>query len=284
MRTSATTLGAMSRFASPPRIGTFLPLALRRRHGTSFLKCLWPLAECLAAVWLASAVPLAAQVRYPTRPANFVLDEADLITEPDQEQVRTICEKLLKDEQIPIVVVTLKALADYGAQGLTIDAYARSLFDTWGIGSQTRNYGILVLISKGDRKARIELGEAWAHARDADAERIMNGIIIPNFKSGQFSTGILQGVQGLDSLARGMAVNIPKPWWQPLVFFGLIALGVGAAISLIRSGRTGWGWALLALIGAMLVGFLFFAFRRSSSSGSAYGGGSGGGGGATGSW
>ncbi len=67
------------------------------------------------------------------------------------------------------------------------------------------------------------------------------------------------------------------------VFVGLFALGVGAAISLIKSGRKGWGWALLAALGVIL----FFVLRTAmsqSGSGGAFGGGSSGGGGASGSW
>jgi uncharacterized protein len=225
---------------------------------------------------------LAAQVRFPTRPAHFIADEAGLINESDQQRIRAICENLLKEQGIPIMVVTLRSLSDYGARGITIEGYARSLFDTWGIGSQTRNYGILLLVSIRDRKARIELGAGWAHANDADAERIMQEIIIPNFKAGNFSAGILQGVQALDSLARGMGVKIPRPWWQPVLILGLLALGIGTSISLIRSGRKGWGWGLLAFLAAVVVGIFYAAFR--GRGGSTYGGGSGGGGGATGSW
>jgi uncharacterized protein len=242
------------------------------------------LALFLLAAVLVAACQLAAQVRYPPRPGprDFILDEAGLIDSADQAQIRATCDKLLTEERVPIVVVTIKSLADYGAQGLSIDAYARSLFDAWGIGSQANNYGVLLLVSLGDRKARIELGESWAHTRDADAQMVMDGIIIPNFKAKKFSAGILQGVQALDTLARGMVVKIPRPWWHPLVFFGLIALGIGVAISLIRSGRKGWGWFLLALIVGLVVAILV-GFLRSRGGGS-FGGGSGGGGGATGSW
>ena len=234
---------------------------------------------------------LAAQVRYPMRPGDreFIRDEAGLIESADQERIRAACDKLLTEERVPIVVVTIKSLADYGAQGLSIDAYARSLFDTWGIGSQGYNYGVLLLVSVADRKARIELGESWAHTRDADAKRIMDGIIVPNFKAQRFSTGITQGVQALDSLARGLVVSIPRPWWQPVLVLGLIGLGIGVAISLIRNGHSGWGWGLLAAIGVIVVGGLVGILTADSSrkggySGGSFGGGTGGGGGATGSW
>lgn len=242
----------------------------------------------LLVAWQAGFEELAAQVRYPTRPGEreFILDEAGLIDSADREQIRSACDKLLTEARIPIVVVTIKSLAGYGAQGLSIEAYARSLFDTWGIGSREYNYGILLLVSVDERKARIELGESWAHSRDADAKKIMDGIIIPNFMAGKFSGGILKGVEALDALARGREVKTPGAWWKPLVILGLLALGVGAGISLIVSGRKGWGWVLLAAIFAIVVAILvgIFRGRGESYSGGSFGGGSGGGGGATGSW
>ena len=238
---------------------------------------------CLLALGFAAVASLMAQT-FPQRPGprDFVLDEASLIQSQDAQQIKTVCDRLLREERIPIIVVTIPSLAKYNATD--IESYARALFDNWGIGSQTRNYGILLLISLGDRKARIELGAAWAHTKDDTAQMIMSDIIIPNFKKGNYSAGTLQGVQALETMARGQFVRKPVPWWQPLVFWGLLALGIGVAISLIRSGNKGWGWGLLALIFAIIVGLLLSAARGGGRGGGSFGGGSGGGGGATGSW
>lgn len=240
----------------------------------------------LFAVALLLSAPAVRSQTFPERPAQgeFVLDEAVLIHAGDQQQIENVCKNLLRDEQIPIVVVTIPSLAKYDASN--IEVYARALFDNWGIGSQARNYGVLLLVSVGDRKARIELGASWAGAKDDTARRIMNEIIVPNFKKGDYSTGILQGVQALDTMARGQHVRKAVSWTPILLILGLIVLGVCVAVSLIRSGHAGWGWALIAAIGALIAAVLWLArFGKSdSSSGESYGGGSGGGGGATGSW
>lgn len=250
-----------------------------------------PIQRCsLASVFLLvlgflTAPPLMSQT-FPAPPGqhDFILDEAGLIHLQDAQQIKNLCEELLKKESIPIVVVTIPSLAKYDASD--IESYARALFDHWGIGSQTNNYGILLLVSLGDRKARIELGAAWAGTKDETARMIMDDIIIPNFKKGDYSAGILQGVQALETLARGQVVRKPVPWPQLLLVLALVALTVGVAISMIRSGHQGWGWALLALLFALIVGLLAIASRLPSGGGSggSFGGGSSGGGGATGSW
>lgn len=239
--------------------------------------------SCLILGCLASASLEAQTVTFPPRPEpqELILDEAKLIKPQDQQQIRAISERLLSERQIPIVVVTISSLASYGAS--EIEPYARALFDDWGIGSKDLNLGILLLVSLGNRKARIELGADYAHRKDETAWMIMQEIIIPNFKSGNYSAGILQGVQALDTMARDLPVSAPRPWWHPWAFVGGIVLAVGVAISLIRSGNKGWGYALLAAVFLILVYIIFMALRGGGR-GSAYGGGSGGGGGATGSW
>jgi uncharacterized protein len=223
---------------------------------------------------------------FPDKPSrkHFYVDEARLIDPQDGAEIDRIAGTLLREEQVPIIVVTITSMASYGASGWSIERYARELFDHWGIGRENRNYGILLLISQGDRRARIELGAAWGTRHDMSAYDVMDNLIIPAFKKGQFSQGILDGVRGLDAMARDL--QLPKPkrsWWQLLVFVGLFALGVGVAISLIKSGRKGWGWALLAALGVILF-FVLRAAMASRGSGGSFGGGFSGGGGATGSW
>jgi uncharacterized protein len=109
---------------------------------------------CLLALSLLIVPSLKSQT-FPERPGqhDFILDEAGLIHSEDAQQIKSVCERLLKEEQTPIVVVTIPSLAKY--DGSDIESYARALFDKWGIGSQTHNYGVLLLASVGDRKARI---------------------------------------------------------------------------------------------------------------------------------
>jgi uncharacterized protein len=236
---------------------------------------------CLLAFGLLGAPSLMSQT-FPPRPGqhDFILDQAGLMQPEDAQQIKSVCDRLLSEERIPIVVVTIPSLAQY--DGADIESYARALFNSWGIGSQTRNYGILLLVSLGDGKARIELGAGWADTKDDTARMVMDDIIVPNFKKGSFSEGILQGVRALDTMARGQTVQKPVAWGPLLVVVGLVLLGVGAGISLIRSGHQGWGWALLAAIFALIVGLLAIASHLPS--GESFGGGSSDGGGATGSW
>jgi len=245
------------------------------------------IAALLAALLaLAAGSQSAAAIEFPNKPdsKNFYVDEAGLITPEDRKAVDEIALKLFVEESVPMFVVTIQSLSSYQAAGYTIEKYAQELFDHWGIGSKDRNYGILLLVSKGDRKARIELGADWGRTHDSQAQNIMDDLIIPHFKAGRFSMGILDGVRGLDAMARGLALP-PRtaPWWfWPAVILSFVFMGL-LIYNLFKTGRSGWAWALIAFLGVAL----FFMMRAAASSGGSsggFGGGFSGGGGATGSW
>ncbi len=221
---------------------------------------------------------------FPDKPpdADFFVDEAGMLDDAAKAKVNETALLLLRDEQIPLFVVTIASLAQCEATGMGIEGYATALFDHWGIGSEDRNYGMLLLISRGDRKARIEFGAGFEHQYDAQAMDIMQSLIVPAFKRGDFAVGIMDGARGLDAVARGL--GLPRPtrpaWVLPLLIVGAIGF-VLLVVNLFKTGRKGWAWALILAMAALL----FFALRAASSGSSGgFGGGSSGGGGASGSW
>lgn len=256
------------------------------------------IALLLSALMLSLPRPTMAQdiAIEPPGERAFVQDLARMVAPDDVLAIREIGDALLTEMRIPIIVVTIESMAQHGGANWRIETFARVLFDQWGIGYETIegepwNRGILLLVSRDDRKARIELGADWAGEYDATCREIMDGQIIPSFKQGQFSAGILAGVQALDKMARGLALPAPvrPPWFWPVVIGG-IALAIFTAVSLFRSGASGWAWLLWAVVFGILGFILINALRASASgggggfSGGSFGGGFGGGGGATGSW
>ena len=148
----------------------------------------------------------------------------------------------------------------------------------------------MFLVSTGDRKARIELGAGWGREKDALCDQIMQTQIIPRFKQGDFSGGIVAGVDGLDKMARELELpTVPRPWWHYALVVGFIGLAIFTVISLIRRGASGWAWLFWSAVFAV-VGYLLYQIITSKSSGGggfsggSFGGGFSGGGGSTGSW
>ncbi len=233
----------------------------------------------------------------PPEPRQFILDKADMIGAEDEEAIRQIADKLLTDKVTPIIVVTINSMSDHGGRGLTIETFARLLFDQWGIGyaelqKKEWNTGILLLVSKNDRKARIELGAGWKRDKDEQCQKIMNELIVPRFKQGEFSAGIRAGALALDKMARNLALpSAPRPWWHAVVAGVGIALLIFTIVSLIRRGNGGWAWLMWGIVFAVIGTILYQVISNSgrsggggSFSGGSFGGGSSGGGGASGSW
>ena len=241
------------------------------------------LLACAAAAW-AQHLP-----ERPDGVVHFVADGARLLTADETARIDGIARTLLDDTGTPLVVATIPSMEHHGFPGIAVETFARLLFDTWGVGSEHRNRGILLLVSPGDRRARIELGAAWGRTRDADAQRIMDERIVPAFRKGDYGRGIVEGVRGLDSLARGKrAPPLTNPWTRYALYAGLLALAAGVTYSLATQGIDGWGYKVLLYGCLAVLSVLIYSVatvgRRRSSGGGAFGGGFSGGGGASGSW
>lgn len=85
-----------------------------------------------------------------------------------------------------IAIVVVKNIGDY-----EMNQYATELAMKWGIGQKGKNNGMLVLWATGPRKIFIATGYGMEEkVPDAIAKRIVNQIIIPNFKLGQYYQGL----------------------------------------------------------------------------------------------
>ncbi len=234
-----------------------------------------------------------ARGQYPERigERDFILDDAELLSPDAEAQLKQLCDTLLTERKIPIMIVTIESMTAYGPfPPGTIESYARGLFDTWKIGYEDHNYGILLIVSEGDRRARIELGADFGRDYDGVCEDIMQDLIIPEFKDGDYSAGITSGVTGLDKMARGE--KIPKPT------FGERAQRTGNRVgNSISNGLTAIPMfcfsipvMLLLMVARMFGGFRGGGFGGGGGGfgGGSFGGGGGGGfsggGGASGSW
>lgn len=230
----------------------------------------------------------------PPGDREFVSDTANLLDDASITKIREICDTLLTDKATPIIVVTIESMAQHGGGGnMPIETYAALLFNQWQIGhaklqGQDWNTGILLLVSEGDRRARIELGAGWGRTENQTCQKIMNEFIIPPFKQGDYAGGIVAGVEALDKMARKLELpsrpRSAKDFILPLVFVGL---AIFTAVSLYRRGASGWAW----LFWGAVFTILWFVLRTMAENrgsggfgGGSFGGGSSGGGGASGSW
>jgi uncharacterized protein len=132
-----------------------------------------------------------------------------------------------------MAVVVIRSL-----DGVSIEEAAVKLFELWAIGKKSKDNGLLLLWSTGDRRVRVEVGYGLEGVLpDGKAGAILDTYVIPKFKSGQFDEGVLAGVGALLSAARNEPVELPA-----------------AGSESYESGSWGIGTLLMSLLGAIPVG------------------------------
>ena len=238
----------------------------------------------LLAIWLLSAwAPLyAAQVSVPPLTKHAV----DLTGTLTPQQLQELDESLrafeeLKGSQIALLIVPT-------TQPETIEQYALRVAEQWKLGRKKVDDGAILLIAKNDRTLRIEVGYGLEGAlNDATAKRIIEEVITPHFKQGDFYGGIRAGIDRMINVvdgeplpppeqAKGVTgvVNPPKSHLGlqqllPIVLIGAFVVGgilrgiFGRVFgSLITGGLIGvLAWLIAgAIFGALIAGLIAFFF------------------------
>jgi uncharacterized protein len=227
----------------------------------------------------------------------------DLTATLDTQQVQILDSQLAafetsKGAQLAVLVVPT-------TQPETIEQYGIRVVEAWKLGRKNVDDGALLLIAKDDRALRIEVGYGLEGVlNDATANRIIDEIIVPRFKRGDYYSGIASGLAAMMQVVSGEPLPPPKRAAasgkydiESLLFiaFGLVVvvgsmlramLGRFPAAILMGGALAVLAWLVVAqLLIALLVGVMAFVFvllgggRGIGGFGGGYGGGGFGGGG-----
>jgi len=172
--------------------------------------------------------------------------------------------------------------------GMDITDYAYQIASQNQIGTKQLNNGILVLIVKNDKKARIEIGAGLEGALpDATASYIVRNEMIPFFKEGDYFGGISAGVSAITKATAGEYKIKPEKKSKGKKFnaFSLLIIVIFIVFSVLPRRRRGIFFGGFGGGGFGGGGFGGFGSGGGGGFGGFSGGGGGfGGGGAGGSW
>jgi len=105
-------------------------------------------------------------------------------------QTEDLIAKVEKDTNCQIAVAIVNSL-----EGISVEEYAVTLFEKWGVGKKKEDNGVLLLVAIEDRKLRIEVGYGLEGTiTDLEAGNIIDNVIVPKFKQNDYSTGVYDGV------------------------------------------------------------------------------------------
>ena len=188
-----------------------------------------------------------------------------------------------KGSQIAVLIVPT-------TQPETIEQYSMRVVESWKLGRKNADDGALLLVAKNDRTLRIEVGYGLEGVLpDATAKRIIDDIIVPEFKAGHFAVGIDAGIDAILRLVEGEPLPLPSARHGStssgtagmldhiaFIAIGLIAFGrvfqslfgrfAGATVTSIGAGFVGW-LLFSSLAAAIVIAILAFAFGLFQSAG-----------------
>lgn len=192
------------------------------------------------AVLTAVAVHAQIEVPYLTGRVN---DYAGILSPDVEGRLESRLEAVEETHGAQIVVLTVPTL-----DGEPIEDFGIRVAEAWKIGRGEVDDGVILVVASEDRRMRIEVGYGLeATIPDAYARRILDNLITPRFRAGDFDGGVEAGVEALSTLIEGGELPAPDATqstdsgglgcaaWPMLAFLGLFSL------NLLRiRGPAGW--------------------------------------------
>ena len=196
------------------------------------------------------ALLLAAPAAWPAKEVPFlaarVNDLAGLLQPPARERLETKLADLERRTNAQVAVLTVDSL-----EGDSIEDYAVRVFQTWKLGRKGVDDGVLFVVARQERRMRIEVGYGLeARLTDARSRQILDDVVRPHFREGNFGAGVEAGLDAIGAVIEG--APLPPPRREParqtgsivgmLVFAltFLTVIGTFSVIALLTPGGAGW--------------------------------------------
>ncbi|HMK37745.1 MAG TPA: TPM domain-containing protein [Bacteroidota bacterium] len=173
-----------------------------------------------------------------------VTDNAGILSE---ETIRIVTGLLREHEDSTsnqVAVLTIASL-----EGEPLESYSMRVADAWKLGRKEKDNGVLLLVVRDDRKIRIEVGRGLeGNLPDITAGRIIRGVMVPRFRTGDYDGGVREGVGAILASLRGSYTpppeNAASDMGAKLMAGGIFTLVVGIFTLIVLFLRGGQGWFL----------------------------------------
>ena len=119
-----------------------------------------------------------------------VVDNAGLLSASTADRLSKLLENVVRQGGSQIQVLTVPDLG-----GTTIEEASIKVVDQWKLGGAKTDNGVLLMISKDERKIRIEVGQGLeGQLPDAMASRIIREIMTPRLRQGSPDRAVVDAV------------------------------------------------------------------------------------------
>ncbi|MBL7779200.1 MAG: TPM domain-containing protein [Chitinophagales bacterium] len=131
----------------------------------------------------------------PPAPVGWVTDFEQLFTAAEADTLNRLLAAFEKQTGNEMAVVTLDTFC------VTKDLFAAlslHLANEWGVGKKGKDNGVLIALSRGHRQVRVNVGDGLLPLLpDAQTKQLIDEVMIPYFKNGQYYEGTLAGVRAV---------------------------------------------------------------------------------------
>ncbi len=241
----------------------------------------WAAVAALVAGLLLLLAPVARALGVPPL-VGRVNDTANVLSAPMRSQLEAQLEGYERSTGHQLAVLIVPSL-----EGDPIEDFTIRVVESWKLGKQGKDDGVLLFVATQDRKIRIEVGYGLeGELPDALVGRIIRDVMAPAFRQGDLGFGISRAVSAISAATGGQGEALPPPartrshdggGLSPFLLLGILAL------LFLGGGRGMGGFIIGSALGGMGRGG--FGGGGSRQSGGFRGGGGGfGGGGASGGW
>lgn len=125
-----------------------------------------------------------------------IVDNANIINRKDKQEINSYLENLENSTGAQVAVLTVNSL-----DGDSIENFSMEVAESWQLGQKDKDNGALIVVALKEHKARIEVGYGLEGTlTDTKCGLILRNVIIPEFRNGDYSEGILKGVKNIAGL------------------------------------------------------------------------------------
>lgn len=150
------------------------------------------------------AVKVVAQ-NIPARPdpPRLVNDFANMLSPDEEQQLERKLATYADSTSTQIAIVTIATL-----DGAPVQEYAAQLGYKWGVGEKDKHNGVVILISKEDRKGFIATGYGVEDGLNANVcKQIYQTVLVPELKNGNYYAAFDAATNSIFEVLAGKFVN-----------------------------------------------------------------------------
>lgn len=159
------------------------------------------LKNFLSFLLLAAGILVSAQFKVPEKPAVLypVYDVTNTLNATEKDMLNQKLIKFRDSTSVQIAVVILPT-----TNGEDVNFAAWEIGEKWGLRNKESKNGVVFLIAKDDRTMSIQQGrDAEQYLTASVAGQILDYLVTPYFKNGQFYDGINHGTSGIMDALNG---------------------------------------------------------------------------------